>query len=92
MKNQEIQYCPICKTSVPIIPRYPNYICNTCIETGTFTLTGKPISFRNEGIMGGFVSIVGNKIGSIHDCVIKGIHCWADEARFGGIVIQKKDK
>lgn len=26
-----------------------------------------------------------------HICYIEGIQCWADEARFGGIVIQTHD-
>jgi len=29
-----------------------------------------------------------NEKGDIHECFVKGYKCYADEARFGGIVIQ----
>lgn len=86
------QFCPICKTSVPVIKRYPKYVCDTCIGTGTFTMTGKPIYFRNQSIFGGFESVIDENVGSVHECMIDGFPCYAVEARFGGIVVQTIDK
>lgn len=86
------QICPICKKSVPVMERYPNYVCNTCIDTGTFTTTGKPISFRNQSVFGGFESVIDGNVGVVHECMIQGIPCYVDEARFGGIVIQTINK
>ena len=86
------QICPICKNSVPVMERYPNYVCNTCIDTGTFTKTGKPISFRNRSVFGGFESVIDGNVGVVHECMIQGIPCYVDEARFGGIVIQTINK
>ena len=33
-------------------------------------------------------SLVNNKKGNIHECYINNKKCYADEAKFGGIVIQ----
>lgn len=87
------QLCPICKTTVPLMERYPRYICNTCIDTGTFTMTGdNRIHFQNQSVFGGFASVIDGNVGSVHECLIQGIPCHAQEARFGGIVIQTTDK
>ena len=86
-----MQQCPICKSKVNSFPRYPNYVCNDCIDKyDTLTWNGYPIKFSNEGFFGGFVSqVMGESTtGNVHKCYINGIECWADEARFGGIVIQ----
>ena len=45
------------------------------------------IEFYNEGPEGGFISIVNNVRGNIHECNVNNIQCYADEARFGGIII-----
>ena len=45
------------------------------------------IDFYNEEITGGFYSVVNNVKGKIHECYVNNIKCYADEARFGGIVI-----
>ena len=86
-----MQQCPICENNVHPMQRYPNYICSKCIERyDTLTFDGKPITFSNIDWWGGFQShIEGDKTPTeIHKCYINGIECWADEARFGGIVIQ----
>ena len=46
---------------------------------------------KNYFITKAFKSIVNNIEGEIHDCYINGIQCYAEEHRFGGIVISKKD-
>ena len=35
------------------------------------------------------MSIVNNVKGNIHECYVNNIKCYADEARFGGIVVSK---
>ena len=51
---------------------------------------GKSIKFFNIDYSGGFVSIVDNQYrGEIHECYVNNIKCYADEARFGGIVVSK---
>lgn len=89
--DNKVQNCPICKHSVFIMDRYPNYICTDCIEKHrTYTLDGHEITFSNKSPFGGFKSIVDGRDTDteIHTCYINGITCYADEARFGGIVIQ----
>ncbi|KAJ3445304.1 hypothetical protein M0812_11176 [Anaeramoeba flamelloides] len=86
----EEQKCPICKKNVEISPRYPHYVCGECRSTGVFTKEGKQINFFNEDMSGGFLSQIEGekKFGREHTCYIKNVKCFADEARFGGIVIQ----
>ena len=38
--------------------------------------------------MSGFISVINDTIGEDHECYINNIKCYADEARFGGIVVQ----
>lgn len=86
------QFCPLCGISVPAMPRYPQYVCTTCVQSGTLSMSGEPISFTNKSLFGGFQSVVNGKVGEIHECTINGVRCWADEARFGGIVIQTQSQ
>ena len=75
--------CPICNDKMNYSERYPNMVCHK-------TLTGKDekIEFYNIDHTGGFYSLVNDEIGDIHECYIEGHKCHADEARFGGIVVQ----
>jgi hypothetical protein len=43
---------------------------------------------------GGFEAIVANTKAEYasHICYIEGVKCWADEARFGGIAIERYDR
>ena len=79
--------CPICKKNKNISLRYPNAVCNNCYNK-TKTEFNEPIHFGNKDIFGGFISLVNDVRGNEHICYIDGIKCYADEARFGGIVIQ----
>jgi ADP-ribosylglycohydrolase len=88
-KEIDKQYCPICKTEIKPFPRYPRYLCKRCSEKAVSS-DGRPLGFLNESISGGFVAFFGDtkeKYDS-HICFVEGIKCFADEARFGGIVIQ----
>ena len=52
--------------------------------------TGRRLSFSNIDFSGGFEAVftdTAEKHAS-HVCYVRGVRCWADEAHFGGIVIQ----
>jgi hypothetical protein len=84
--------CPICKKEIEFSARYGNYVCNECVDSGTFTEDGRRIRHGNVDYTGGFVSLIEGETvkGHEHYCYIEreGIRykIYADEARFGGIV------
>jgi hypothetical protein len=82
--------CPICKVELKPIPRYPNYVCKTCASMAT-DKDGRKLKFSNIDMSGGFMARFDdtNEEYNSHTCYINGFECHADEARFGGIVIQK---
>jgi len=98
----EIYKCPIClETLTHFCPRYPKAICSKCADSNIKDNDGNLVSFHNIYISGGFISkhtINNNYNNSVivekkeHECWvnngIENIKCYADEARFGGIVIQ----
>ncbi len=89
MSNSEFHSCPICSTPVRHFTRYPRAVCHSCYSKASDT-QGRKLSFFNTSISGGFEAIITEtkeKYQS-HICYIDGVKCWADEARFGGIVIQ----
>lgn len=83
------QPCPICGAGQPADPRYPNYLCSECVAAAVDE-NGRALTFSNVGIGGGFVAGYAgtNETRDSHTCFVKGVTCWADEARFGGIVVQ----
>lgn len=84
MKNKN---CPICDENMLSFERYPNMICNKCVELAV-NKNGEPIKFYNIDHTGGFISIVNDIKGEEHECYINNRKCIADEARFGGIVVE----
>jgi ADP-ribosylglycohydrolase len=83
------QFCPICGDEVKPLLRYPQYLCKKCAGQAV-SIDGKPLDFFNEGVGGGFLAFYSEtkeKYDS-HVCFVKNRKCFADEARFGGIVIQ----
>ena len=83
--------CPICSKSLTLYERYPKYVCPECAEK-TCDAGGRRVAFQNldfAGGCGGFYPDTKEKYPS-QDCYIDGIPCYADEARFGGIVVQVK--
>jgi hypothetical protein len=50
---------------------------------------GRPVDFQNTAMSGGYeaVCISTGETSSSHRCFIRGIECYADEAKFGGIVV-----
>jgi DNA-directed RNA polymerase subunit RPC12/RpoP len=83
--------CPICKRELKSETRYPNYICAKCSVKAT-DINGRKLTFGNISIGGGFKAIYldTKEIYNSHICFVDNIECYADEARFGGIVVQTK--
>ena len=81
--------CPICMTSLEANTRYQRYVCEVCAARAASS-DDRLLAFGNVGFSGGFVACyadTGEPYDS-HACWIDGIACHADEARFGGIVIE----
>ncbi len=85
----ESQSCPICGVKQQPNSRYPHHLCRKCAALAT-DKSGRPLEFYNVGISGGFEAryVDSGKTRKSHVCYVNGVKCWADEARFGGIVIQ----
>jgi hypothetical protein len=97
--NNIIHKCPICLDIMDYFtPRYSKMICGKCANGNNdnnckiLDSFGNEVSFGNLDIYGGFASYhkINNEIVKKEDhlCFINNIKCYANEARFGGIVIQ----
>ena len=86
------QRCPICSDRVQANPRYPKYVCPTCAGKAV-SLDGRTLEFFNVDLSGGFSARYADtgEVYDGHQCLIDGVPCRADEARFGGIVIEVVD-
>ena len=84
--------CPICNIELKKVERYLRYICQECVSKVT-DKTGRGVSFSNVDFSGGFIAIYEDtkEIYNSHICYVEGIKCIADEARFGGIVVEKME-
>jgi len=53
---------------------------------------GRALEFFNTGLGGGFRAVYADSREErrSHVCFINGVRCWADEARFGGIVVEAR--
>ncbi len=87
------QKCPICGVKVERSSRYPRYVCRECAARAR-SIDGRPLEFSNADAFGGFVARYRDSGAeySSHECYVDGVPCYADEARFGGIVIQVRDR
>ena len=83
------QQCPICSKPVEPSTRYPRHVCREC-ATKVCSQDGRALVFYNEHIWAGFEAkyAENGELYMRHDCYIDGIKCYAEEAYFGGIVIQ----
>lgn len=87
--------CPICAGPKTYSERYPFSLCHVHYDECR-DVQGRKVTFSNEGWYGGLVSqhfeegksepVLSDKDGH---CIVRGIPCFAEEARFGGIVIQR---
>jgi hypothetical protein len=88
--DSEHQKCPICGAEVDFQVRYPRYLCQDC-RRRTTDAEGRPVDFFNYDLSG--YGAVGQYLDRQEPyeervCFVDGIRCTAEEARFGGIVIQ----
>jgi len=100
-KSTEIkQWCSNCYKEIPYQVRYPKCICFECASKNKYDKKGNLLEFSNQGISGGlritYLDSNGNSIREdntqdFSECYIDGKLFFAREAKFGGIVIQKKD-
>lgn len=81
--------CPICRTSLDPVLRYPHYVCADCASKAV-AADGRRLQFSNVDMSGGFAAsyVDTGETYPGHACWIDGIPCHADEGRFGGIVIE----
>jgi hypothetical protein len=81
--------CPISGVSFDSIPRYPRHVCEACARKAV-AADGRPLRFSNVDFSGGFEARYADtdEAYASHACRIEGICCHADEAHFGGIVIE----
>jgi len=82
--------CPICHAELSPNPRYPNYVCRDCAGKAV-SADGRRLEFYNVSLSGGFQAVYSDtkEVHNSHECFIEGVKCRADEARFGGIVIER---
>jgi hypothetical protein len=88
----DIIRCPLCEKNYEGMNRYPNAVCNDCINLyNTYDKNGNNIKFANIDECGGVRSIttIGNTEieGNECQCFINGNECTVEDSRFGGIVI-----
>lgn len=83
------QYCPICRAEVPRFDRYPHYLCKDCAALAA-DRGGRALRFGNLSAFGGYWARYADsdEVYDSHVCFVKGVECRANEARFGGIVIE----
>ena len=86
------QQCPICLAQVAANARYPRYVCELCAAKAQ-SADGRLLEFTNLSMSGGFMARYADTEAEYasHECFINGVRCHADEARFGGIVIEVAD-
>lgn len=86
-----LQLCPICSSPQVVVPRYPQRLCKNCVVSATDE-SGRSLQFFNESPSGGFMARYADtgEPRNSHVCFVNGIRCWAEEARFGGIVVQPR--
>ena len=85
--------CPVCAVALPPMPRYPNHVCQDCAARAV-AADGRALVFYNADGSSGYraeLADSGERHPS-HACWIDGIACHADEARFGGIVVEVIDQ
>jgi hypothetical protein len=81
--------CPICGKTMAFNPRYLRAVCADCVHRAC-DAEGRELDFFNADFGGGYLAVYREGGGSYdsHVCFIDGRRCRADEARFGGIVVQ----
>jgi hypothetical protein len=86
------QYCPECKNEVNYNLRYLTSLCSACCSKLT-DKKGRKVDFYNTGMSGGcqgyYTDVTPNELYNSNECYIGKNKYIANEAHFGGIVVQK---
>ncbi|MNX87183.1 hypothetical protein D3C86_1190980 [compost metagenome] len=94
------QWCSNCQAEVYFQARYPKYICRNCASKEITDDQGNLLEFSNTGFSGSLMIYRKNREGQVLsedssqqfcDCIIDNKRFFAQEERFGGIVIQVKE-
>ena len=87
----ETRPCPICQTDMFYNPRHPNEVCKRCVGRATDG-HGRYVKFYNRTLSSGCVGFYADADGKEEYnsciCYVSKQKCKAQEARFGGIVIE----
>ena len=84
--------CPVCQLPRWTMPRYSRALCSTCSDLAVDE-DGRGLTFTNVSMSGGFAATYTDSKEAYPgggSCWVRGIPCQAEEARFGGIVIEPK--
>jgi hypothetical protein len=83
------QDCPICGAKLRQNLRYPLMLCGSCVDQASDE-SGRSLGFANIDATGGFQAFYSDTGEPYldHVCFVLGVRCCADEAHFGGIVVQ----
>jgi hypothetical protein len=91
------QKCPICEKVQQESQRYPHYLCAECVDLATDE-TGVQVKVINSDLMGTGIQVLNKETEAKTNVwldeyerakvFVKGVPCYAQEAHFGGIVIQ----
>ncbi len=90
-----MQHCPLCGTLLRENPRYPRHVCGWCAQDVTDE-EGRPVVLANATITGGYTAQRPDGSPASADVLagrvwIDGVALRAQEARFGGVVVQPLD-
>lgn len=85
--------CPIDAAALTASARYPAAVCRPCAEAAV-DLAGRPVTMGNIDMTGGFAATHRDdgspceQVTGDGRVVVRGVPCRAEEARFGGFVVQ----
>lgn len=85
----ETHDCPICGEKVGHWERYPQQVCERCAAKASDAY-GRRLCFSNRFFTGGIHAFYRDNGAEYRHqiCYIDGVKCFANEHRFGGIVIE----
>ena len=87
------QHCPICRSEMRENKRYPRCLCGGCAAK-VEDEAGRRLEITNANAGDGIrisYAVTGEERVS-RECFVQGVRCWAQEAHFGGVVIQAFDE
>ena len=94
-RSEYKQYCAHCQNPRYFSARYPKCICRDCYKLITDEKGNKLVFYNTEamghGCQGYYAGEEPRKEYDSNICYIEGTKYYAEEARFGGIVIQQKE-